>query len=241
MRDTNDTVLRIACLGAAGKMGSFTQRLVESVPDIEIVAEIGRGQDIGAALRDSGATIGVDFTVAGSGAKNAHVMLEAGVRPLIGTSGVQPEEDRELDAAARELGLGGLIVPNFCMGVWLQQRLAMQAARLMQYVEIVEEHSITKIDAPSGTATDTAAQLAAVMGRESSEIPVHSVRLPGLHSNQSIHFGSAGEELRIIHRTYGLEAFGPGILAGIRYVATATGIARGVGVAFDAASHSPVS
>ena len=81
------------------------------------------------------------------------------MRPLIGTSGVTFEDDARLDAAARERGLGGLVVPNFCLGVWLMQRLALDAQRYLPALEIIEEHHASKIDAPSGTAIDTAGWL----------------------------------------------------------------------------------
>jgi 4-hydroxy-tetrahydrodipicolinate reductase len=105
-------------------------------------------------------------------------------------------------------------------------------------VEIVEEHSHTKKDAPSGTAADTAWQLAAAKGGEARDIPIHSVRIPGLYSNQTVVFGGTGEVLRLTHETYGVAAFGPGILAGLTYASVASGVARGVGLAFEHARAS---
>jgi len=225
------STVRVGIIGAGGKMGRFTEQLLAGEADLELVCKIGSGDDLAAALAASGAEVAVDFTSAGQGAANGMAMLECSVRPLIGTSGVTEEEDAALDALARERDLGGLVVPNFCLGVWLQQRLARDAARFLPAVEIIEEHNATKKDAPSGTAADTAIQLARVTGAD--EIAVHSVRLPGLYSNQTVVFGGRGEVLRIGHVTYGLDAFGPGIIAGLRYVAQAEGVARGVGHAFD--------
>jgi 4-hydroxy-tetrahydrodipicolinate reductase len=226
--------LRVGIVGATGKMGRFTQGLLAHEADLELVCMLGSSDDLASGLTQSGAQVAVDFTAAGLGAQHGLAMLECGVRPLIGTSGVSEDEDAALDALARERGLGGLVVPNFCLGVWLQQRLARDAARFLPAVEIIEEHHATKKDAPSGTAADTANQLARVTGAD--EIPVHSVRLPGLYSNQTVVFGGHGEVLRIGHVTYGLDAFGPGILAGLRYVAGAEGVARGIGLAFESSA-----
>ncbi len=167
-------------------------------------------------------------------------MLEAGVRPLIGTSGVTLEENARLDALARERSLGGLVVPNFSLGMWLLQRAAAEAAVHFEKAEIVEMHHEKKRDAPSGTALDTAERMNAARGNASLEgsstpIPIHSVRLPGLYAHQLVILGSAGETYTLRHDMMGPEAFGPGILAGLAHAARAEGVGRGIGVAFDIA------
>ena len=65
-------------------------------------------------------------------------------------------------------------------------------------------------------------------------IPIHSLRLPGILSNQEVVFGGRGEVLRLVHETYGLDSFSSGILSSLRYAATAQGVGRGVGLAFEA-------
>lgn len=226
-------LLRVAVVGALGRMGRFTRELLARSAGFEVVAAVGSREDLAAALARSGAAVAVDFTVAGRGAAHGAAMLEAGVRPLIGTSGVTPEDLERLDGLARARGLGGLVVPNFSRGVWLQQRLALEAVRWFGDVEIVEEHHADKVDAPSGTAADTARQLAAARGGD-APVPIHSLRLPGLYSNQTVVFGGPGEVLRLAHESYGLDAFGPGILAGLRYAARARDMRSGIGHAFEA-------
>jgi 4-hydroxy-tetrahydrodipicolinate reductase len=230
---------KIVLIGAGGKMGRFTETLLDLDAELELVARISSADDAAAGLQGCGADVGLDFTVAGRGAQHARLMLEAGIRPLIGTSGVQPAEVEELDALANARGLGGLVVPNFCLGIWLQQKLAREAARYFDTIEIIEEHHHAKQDAPSGTAADTARRLSEVEPRSGvrSSIPIHSLRLRGLCSNQTVLMGGPGEVLRLAHETYGLEAFGPGILAGLRYVATAAGVQVGIEHAFAARSR----
>ena len=74
----------------------------------------------------------------------------------------------------------------------------------MPRAEIIELHSETKKDAPSGTARTTAD----LLGGD----PIHSVRLPGLVAHQEVLFGGEGELLTIRHDTYPREAFVPGVL-----------------------------
>lgn len=229
---------RVAVVGARGRMGRLACRLVREAPDLELVAEVVREDALDAKLRASEAELGLDVTAAGLGAAHARAMLALGVRPVVGTSGVSAAENAALDAEARALGLGGLVVPNFSLGVWLLLRAVEDAAKHFTRAEIVELHHERKKDAPSGTAVATAELLARAWDRDSIEgIPIHSVRLPGLLSNQEVLFGGRGEVLALRHETYDVECFSAGILAGLRYARTATGIARGIGVAFEAAAR----
>jgi hypothetical protein len=114
--------LAVAIVGPDGRMGSFARRLIAETPGFELRAEIRRGEELADALRKSRATVALDVTRAGLGFEHAATMLASGVRPLVGTSGVTPAENAHLDAMARELGLGGLVVPNFSLGMWLLQR-----------------------------------------------------------------------------------------------------------------------
>jgi 4-hydroxy-tetrahydrodipicolinate reductase len=178
-------------------------------------------------VRAANAALALEATRAGLGFAHARTLLECGVRPLVATSGVTPEENEALDAQARELGLGGLVVPNFSLGSWLLLKLAEEAARAFPEVEIVELHHAQKRDAPSGTALETARRLRAARG-DAREVPIHSVRLSGLYAHQAVLFGAPGETLTLRHDMLGPEAFVPGVLAGLRHVAQATGVARGI-------------
>jgi len=219
------SALRVALVGAGGRMGRFATELLRASEGFELVAGLGRESDLGAALARTRAHVGLDLTVAGWGARHAGLMLEAGIRPVVGTSGVTPEEVAALDRRARELGLGGLVVPNFCLGMVRLQELAVRLAREFPCVEIVETHREGKKDAPSGTALDTARRLEAGGARP---VRIHSLRLPGATARHEIVLGSEGEELRLEHGARGLEAYGPGILRALRYAASAGGIACGL-------------
>jgi 4-hydroxy-tetrahydrodipicolinate reductase len=239
-------MLRVAVVGPGGRMGRFACDLLERAAGFDLVARIGRGDDLGASLRAARPDVALDVTVAGRGYEHAATMIALGVRPLVGTSGVGPDETRALDEAARARGMGGLVVPNFSLGMCLLQRAAVEAARAFEHAEIVEMHHERKKDAPSGTALDTAARMRAaradagdVSDRHgpSRDVPIHSVRLPGLYAHQVVVFGAAGETYTLRHDMSGPEGFGPGILLGLRFAAHAIGVGRGIGLAFDAAAR----
>jgi 4-hydroxy-tetrahydrodipicolinate reductase len=171
------------------------------------VTGVGAGEEVDLAGLDAA----VDFTMPGAVLDNAVRALEAGVPCLIGTSGLTDEDLAMLDRTARGHDVPCLVAPNFAIGAVLMIRFAEEAARVLQHAEIVELHHQTKLDAPSGTATATAARI----GRE---VPIHSVRLPGLVAHQEVIFGAPGQTLTIRHDTTSREAFVPGVLLALERV-----------------------
>jgi len=219
----------VAVVGAAGRMGRFACGLLEESPEFALVARIVRGDSLAHVLAESGAVVALDVTVAGLGAEHGRVMLDAGVRPVIGTSGVAPDEVRALDEHARARGLGGLVVPNFSLGMACLNRAAELVARHFESIHVLELHHERKRDAPSASARATAARLARARGGAS--VPIQSVRSPGLYAHQEVLLGRAGETLTLRHDMQGPEAFGPGILAALRHALRARGVALGLEVA----------
>ncbi len=220
--------LRVVVVGARGRMGRFACDLLRASPGFELAAEVGREHRLEVVLSECRAELGLDFTVAGLGFAHGIALLRAGLRPVIGTSGVDRDETARLDRTARELGLGGLVVPNFSLGALCLQRAAAEIARRFPRVEIVEKHHDRKRDAPSATARDTAERLAAVLGDSSAGVPIHSIRLPGLFAHQEILFGRPGEVLVLRHDMLGPEAFGPGILLALRRARDVLGVEHGL-------------
>jgi 4-hydroxy-tetrahydrodipicolinate reductase len=241
--------LAVAVVGAGGRMGRFACALLRASEGFELRAAYGRADDWPARLASSGASVALDLTRAGLGFEHGLAILACGLRPVIGTSGVDPEQNDKLDRRARELGLGGIVVPNFSLGSMLLQRFAAEAARHFASAEIVELHHERKRDAPSGTALETARAIARAhqeagfepaaipadgpaRGEVHAGVPIHSVRLPGLYAHQEVLLGQPGETLALRHDMHGPEAFGPGILRSLRYASTARGVARGIEAAF---------
>jgi len=217
---------RVAVIGAGGRMGSFACDLLGASDEFELAARIERGARLDDELRRSEARLALDLTVAGQGAVHGRAILQAGLRPVVGTSGVSAAETNELDRLARGMGLGGIVVPNFSLGMACLNRAAEILAESFPTVTIVERHHERKKDAPSSSARATAERLGARRGGE--EIPILSVRSPGLYAHQEVLFGAPGETLRLCHDMLGPEAFGPGILMALRFALHATGVAHGL-------------
>jgi len=230
--------LCVAVIGAAGRLGSRACDWIEAADGMDLVARIDSMDDLVGNLRDSRPDVGVDLTHAPLGLLHGLAMLDCGVRPVVGTSGVDAQQTAELDRVARAAGLGGIVVPNFSLGVWLMQQAAELAARHMPRFEVIEMHHERKQDAPSGTAIHSAERLAEIVGIDPGDVPIHSVRIPGAASNQEVVFGAEGEWLRLRHETYGLECFAPGLLASVRYAASTVGVARGLGPALRLGSQA---
>ena len=194
----------------------------------------GRGGKVGSvlapALEDAGhelvalpeAEAVVDFTAPDAVAGNVERALHAGVPAVVGTSGLHGEELERLERLAQERSLQLFVVPNFALGAVLMMRFAAEAARHLPRAEIVELHHEAKLDAPSGTAKATAA----LMG---GDVPIHSVRLPGLVAHQEVLLGGAGQVLTIRHDATSREAYVPGVLLALeRLPALPAGVTVGL-------------
>jgi 4-hydroxy-tetrahydrodipicolinate reductase len=191
--------VRILLFGAGGKMGTVLGTALEEAGHAVIRVTPGLAVD------PYGNEVAIDFTRADAARGNVERCLEAGLPCIVGTSGLAPKDLEALDALARERDVACFLAPNFAIGAVLMMRFASQAAEHMPRAEIVELHHETKLDAPSGTARTTANVLP-------GEVPIHSVRLPGLVAHQEVLFGGAGQLLTIRHDTYSREAFVPGVL-----------------------------
>ena len=204
-------MIRVAVAGAAGRMGRTVCEAVEGADDLVLS---GRADPVlGTAVEDvlGDADVLVDFTRPDTALPNAVAALDAGVHAVIGTTGFDVEALRAAAAGAGK-GANAFVAPNFAIGAVLMMRFAAEASRHMQRAEIVEYHHATKIDAPSGTAARTAALM-------EGEVPIHSVRLPGLVADQDVILGDVAQTLTIRHVTTDRTSFMPGVLLAVRRVA----------------------
>jgi 4-hydroxy-tetrahydrodipicolinate reductase len=201
------------CLyGAAGKVGSVLAPALRAYGH-QVVDGRGNGP--------SGCDAAVDFTRPDAVEANVRACIDAGVPAVIGTTGF---DVAAVDEAARAAGVPCFYAPNFALGAVLMMRFAEEAARSFPRAEIVELHADTKLDAPSGTARATAARMG-------GDVPIHSVRLPGLVAHQEVLLGGPGELLTIRHDTTSREAFAPGVLRALEAV---RGLPPGLTVGLDA-------
>jgi 4-hydroxy-tetrahydrodipicolinate reductase len=180
--------VKVKLFGAGGKVGSvLVPALREAGHDL---VELGEAEAM------------IDFTAPHTVVGNIESALEAGVPCIVGTSGW---ETAPVEAKALETGLAVFYAPNFAIGAVLMMRFAAEAAKHIPRAEIVELHHETKVDAPSGTAKATAE----AMG---GDVPIHSVRLPGIVAHQEVLLSQPGELLTIRHDAFSREAYIPGVL-----------------------------
>ena len=201
--------IRVAVAGAAGRMGETTCRAVEGADDLELTgrADPALGTTVEEVLGD--ADVLVDFTRPDTALENVRAAVAAGVHAVVGTSGWDVEATRDLD------GANVLFCPNFAIGAVLMMRFAAEASRHLAGAEIIELHHDRKLDKPSGTAARTAEMM-------EGDVPIHSVRLPGLVAHQEVVLGDVGQTLTIRHDSIDRESFMPGVLLAVRGVGSLT-------------------
>ncbi|OGT56338.1 MAG: 4-hydroxy-tetrahydrodipicolinate reductase [Gammaproteobacteria bacterium RIFCSPHIGHO2_12_FULL_42_10] len=222
--------IRVLVNGAFGQMGQMTTQALLAHGGFSLVGETGRTHHLGTAIKDSAAEVVIDFTCADAVFTNTRTILLAGARPVIGTSGLTLTEVQTLQALCAEQKLGGIIAPNFSLGAVLMIKYAAAIVKNMPHVAIVEMHHDAKPDSPSGTAIYSAEMLQAACktvneplstthetiaharGAMHKQVPIHSVRLPGVLANQQIIFGNTGETLTLAHSSISRDCFMPGVL-----------------------------
>ena len=240
--------IKVAILGAKGRMGATTVGAIKESSDLELVAALDLGDDIN-QLVSSGAQVVVDFTHPDSVMGNLEFAISHGVNVVVGTTGFDAKKLATIKGwLADNPKVGALIAPNFGLGAVLMMQFAAQAAKYFESVEIIELHHPNKADAPSGTAARTAelitearasvnkgampdatsSGLQGARGAKVGDVPVHSVRLRGLVAHQEVILGDLGETLTIRHDSIDRTGFMPGVLLGVRKVVEVSGLTFGL-------------
>jgi 4-hydroxy-tetrahydrodipicolinate reductase len=178
-------MMRVAVIGAAGRMGRMVCRAVADDPDMRLVAGVNPslgGEPLGPlidrpdvdvqitdtldTLLQAETEVAVDFTRPDVVMEDVKWAIDHAVHIVVGTSGIGASDldaiRKQLDDEANESNV--VVVPNFAIGAVLMQRFAAEAVRYFPAAEIIELHHDGKLDAPSGTAIATAARLAEARG-----------------------------------------------------------------------------
>lgn len=242
------TGLKVGVLGARGKVGSEVCRAVGAADDLALVAEID-ADDALDRLVETGADVVVDFTHPDVVMDNLEYCIRHGIHAVVGTTGFDEQRLEVLRGRlARSPGTGVLIAPNFSIGAILMMRFAVAAAPFYESVEVVELHHPDKADAPSGTARRTAELIAdarraagsapvpdatttsldGARGADVEGIRVHALRVRGLVAHQEVILGGVGETLTIRHDSLDRASFTPGVLTGVRAIASHPGLTVGL-------------
>ena len=256
--------------GACGRMGQAVLKAVQEADGLELVGavDIRGGADTGslvglsangilvetdleALLARKKPEVMVDFTRPDVVFGNVMTALAHKTSPVVGTTGLSDEQKAEIAKAAEENDTPAFIAPNFAIGAVLLMVMSRQAAKYMPDVEIIELHHDKKLDAPSGTAIQTAAMIAEVRkahkqgnpdefeklegarGADYEGMHIHSVRLPGYVAHQEVIFGGLGQTLTIRHDSMNRESFMPGVVLAAKKVRSLKGLTVGLDKLLD--------
>ena len=251
--------------GACGRMGRAVLKAVAEAENLKLVGavDVVGGADAGelagigangikvetdlkAALTRLQPEVMVDFTRPDVVYDNVMTALQAKVSPVVGTTGLSDAQKADIKKLAEEKDTPAFIAPNFAIGAVLMMVMAKQAAKYMPDVEIIELHHDKKLDAPSGTAVQTAAMIAEVRaahkqghpeekeklegarGADYEGMHIHSVRLPGYVAHQEVIFGGLGQTLTIRHDSLNRESFMPGVVLAAEKVRGLKGLTVGL-------------
>lgn len=240
--------MRVGVIGAAGKVGEQICIGVDAADDLDLVSRIDLGDDLTELSRTSTEVI-VDFTHPDAVMDTLRYCIDAGIHCVVGTTGFTEERlDQVREWLAERPQVGVLVAPNFAIGAVLMMHFSRLAAKYYETSEVIELHHPTKADAPSGTAARTAALIAqaraeaglgempdatstgldGARGADVDGVRVHSVRMRGLIAHQEVIFGTAGEVLTIRHDSMDRTSFVPGVLLGVRQIASHPGLTVGI-------------
>ncbi len=254
--------IKVVIHGASGRVGRVLIDIFYREPSVKLVGAVdikapsekivlGDGTtipfstDLEQILTATRPEVMVDFTLANATMPAVRTAVQHKVNLVIGTTGLTADNVTEIGQLAASHNVGIVLASNFALGAVLMMHFAKLAAKYLDYAEIIELHHQTKLDAPSGTAINTAKAMAAFRGRPFSQavdadknyasrgqningIPVHSVRLPGLMAHQEVILGGLGQTLTIRHDTINRECYAPGVLLAIQEVVKRKGLIQGL-------------
>ena len=240
--------IKVAVLGAKGRMGSETVKAIRNSSELELVLALDLGDSLD-SLISAGAQVVVDFTHPDAVMKNLGFAINHGINVVVGTTGFDEKRLQQIESWLKtKPQVGAVIAPNSGLGAVLMMQFAAKAAPYFESVEIIELHHPDKADAPSGTASRTAelisqarravnkspmpdktsTSLPGARGAKVGEVPVHSVRLRGLVAHQEVLLGDQGETLSIRHDSIDRSGFMPGVILAVREVVKRPGLTYGL-------------
>jgi 4-hydroxy-tetrahydrodipicolinate reductase len=206
------TPVRVALIGARGRMGQTIIDLAKDDPKIDIVAQCDLGDAIETAIKNC--DVAIDFSHAGAIDDIWRVASQHRKALVIGTTGHSPEQRKVIEKAAKSLPI--VFASNFSVGVNALFALTRRAAEILgsEFApQIVETHHKMKKDAPSGTAKTLGEIL-----KQAREIPIESIREGDVVGEHTVTFAGPGERLELTHRAGSREIFARGALRAAEWV-----------------------
>ena len=221
--------MKIAIVGAAGRMGRMLVKMVEEksvAPELEVGWKIDIAEGFDKAWGDDCEGV-VDFSFHAAVPELAEKAAAAGIPYVIGTTGLTADEQARIDECAKKIPV--VQSGNYSLGVNLLLGLVEQAARVLGAgydIEVVEMHHKHKKDAPSGTALMLAKAAKAGRGggefvfgrhgetgeRKAEEIAIHALRGGSVVGDHTVMFAGDVERIELVHKAQSREAFAAGAL-----------------------------
>ena len=240
--------IKVAVVGATGRMGKLALELIDGAQDLHLHAALDSKSELSEAL---GADVIFEVTRLDVSEQVADFAIANDLKLVIGTSGWSAAKLAALQSkVAANPKAAVLVIPNFSIGSMLASSFAAQAGKFFDSIEIVEAHHAGKIDSPSGTAVRTAEMIAEArkgmtqpllpgVGQEArgqvvAGIPVHSLRIAGVSAKQDVIFGGESEVLTVSHEVSSIRSYVHGILLSIRTAASSSGLVVGLQSVVDA-------
>jgi len=257
-------VIRVVVNGALGRMGQEVIKAVVREPELKVVGAAEKNvtqkylpladalelvpfsSDLESLVKSCNPHVLIDFTTAEVSMKAARLATKQKVNLVIGTTGLSEENLAEIERLCQENGVGAVVAPNFSLGAVLLMHLAKIAARFFDHAEILEMHHDKKIDAPSGTAINTARGMLkardksfifpkterqiieGTRGGQIEGIAIHSLRLPGFMAGQEVILAKTGETLSLRHEIISRESYMPGVILAVKEVTKRKGLVYGL-------------
>ena len=206
--------VRVALIGARGRMGQTILDLAKVDPKIDIVAQCDIGDAIDAAFKDC--DVAIDFSNAGALDEICRAASQHRKPLVIGTTGHSSEQRQLIEKTAQSLPL--VFASNFSVGVNALFALTRRAAEILgsEFApQIVETHHTKKKDAPSGTAKTLGEILKETLG---NDIPIESIREGDVVGEHMVTLVGPSERLELTHRAESREIFASGALRAAQWV-----------------------
>ncbi len=227
----------VVMAGITGKTGEAVGKVIHQASDLRLVGAIAARhahEHLGNRWNDETLDLSivsdieelaalayavlVDFTEPESAAHRIQWAVSHRWDIVVGTTGFSLEHRQQIEKLVNEHQVGAALIANFSIGAWFLERVAVEAGRFFDVGEVIEGHHVSKRDRPSGTAKRMASLLAESWRRQPEDIPVHSIRLPGLVAHQTVIFGGEGQVLTFRHDVHDRSAYGNGVVQAIRKV-----------------------
>ncbi len=262
-------MIRITLAGATGWVGRALVAAIAAAPDLTLAAAVSRaaaGRDAGEAAGTGPCGVTISATLAEALAVPSDVVIDytkphvvkghvlealaAGRSVVVGTSGLGADDYAEIAAAATLADRGVIAAGNFSITATLLKRFALEAARYVPDVEVIDYAHAGKPDTPSGTGRELGEMLAAVRLQGTSKavedlsgiretrggavgtprpVQVHSVRMPSFVLSCEAIFGAPDERLVIRHDAGSSAApYVGGTLLAARKAPDVKGLVRGL-------------